>query len=82
MNIANRISRHKGIIANGHTVILGWTGKTIFLLGEFAQMLQEGPKKVRRPIPARPIPAAVLHRPPPPTSDCPAAVRGCVEAAK
>lgn len=30
---------HKRIIANGHTVILGWSDKSLFLLDEIAQMI-------------------------------------------
>mmetsp|Transcript_22240 Transcript_22240/g.48524 ORF Transcript_22240/g.48524 Transcript_22240/m.48524 type:complete len:285 (+) Transcript_22240:199-1053(+) len=31
--------RHHRVVANGHVVILGWSVKTLFLLGEIAEML-------------------------------------------
>lgn len=34
--------RHAMIVARDHIVILGWTGKTLFLLRELAQMLSDG----------------------------------------
>ena len=36
---------HGRIIANDHTVILGWTDKTLFLLGELAEMMTDSQKK-------------------------------------
>ena len=35
---------HGRIIANDHTVILGWTDKTLFLLGELAEMMTDSQK--------------------------------------
>lgn len=35
--------RHYRLVANGHTVVLGWTDKTIFLVNELAAMLSDGP---------------------------------------
>jgi len=32
---------HGKIVANGHTVVLGWTDKTLFLLGELADMMTD-----------------------------------------
>ena len=43
--IRNTVARyrkhHKCIVANDHTVILGWTDKTLFLIKELAQMLSD-----------------------------------------
>lgn len=36
--------RHYRIVENGHTVVLGWTDKTLFLLGELAEMLTDSVK--------------------------------------
>ena len=37
--------QHQRILAHGHTLVLGWTGKTLFLLSELAQMLTDGPHR-------------------------------------
>ena len=37
--------RHRRVVANGHTVVIGWSEKTLFLLGELAEMLQRGPQQ-------------------------------------
>ena len=36
--------QHAKLVVQGHTLILGWTDKTLFLLGELAQMMHDGPK--------------------------------------
>ena len=42
-NVLKRWQRlHARVLTSGHTVVLGWTDKTIFLLGELAQMLSDG----------------------------------------
>ena len=33
------------IVASGHLVVLGWSEKTLFLVGELAQMLTDGPDR-------------------------------------
>ena len=35
---------HGRIVENEHTVILGWTDKTLFLLGELAEMMTDSQK--------------------------------------
>ncbi len=35
--------RHARVVVANHILILGWTGKTLFLLQELAQMLTDGP---------------------------------------
>ena len=37
-------SRYGRIVANDHTVVLGWTDKTLFLLGELAEMMIDSEK--------------------------------------
>lgn len=36
---------HKRVVISGHTLVLGWTDKTVFLLGELAQMVSAGPSQ-------------------------------------
>ena len=36
--------KHGRIVANDHTIILGWTDKTLFLLGELAEMITDSQK--------------------------------------
>ena len=36
--------RHDMVVASGHIVVLGWNDKTLFMLGELAQMLTGSPQ--------------------------------------
>ena len=36
--------KHARLVLKGHILVLGWTDKTLFLIGELAQMMADGPK--------------------------------------
>lgn len=42
LTLSLRSRRHARTVLNDHVVVLGWTDKTLFLLGELAQMLTDG----------------------------------------